>query len=319
MAIIKARCGMQMQNLRRGFGLCGIVFLSLVVLPLSPVRAQLAEDNDALARRLFEEGRRLFQSGDFSASARAFRRAYLLSPRPGLLYNLALAELRAGNDALALEAFEGFLRQAPPDDPHRSEVSERVRVLRSMGVRPASQDEVKAAEVRAAQFIPSGAEPESPPPPPRERTSPQGEAQSPNEGTQEAQAAPSTSTEGTIQNAQANTVERVIGDGSSTPTQGDASIYPWITLGGGVVLLIAGAILLGAGIGDLSFANDPPPGSRWANVKSAHERGHVLTGFGIALGVAGAVGAGAGLLWGMSESHAAPSTQSALLSTIPFE
>ena len=53
-----------------------------------------------------------------------------------MLYNIGQAELRAGHDAQALEAFEGFLRQAPADDERRSEVEERARVLRALGTTP---------------------------------------------------------------------------------------------------------------------------------------------------------------------------------------
>jgi tetratricopeptide (TPR) repeat protein len=112
----------------------------------SRASAQSDAGSDAEARRYFEEGRVAYDAGQFDAAVRGFRRAYLLSPRPGLLYNIGQAELRAGHDALALEALEGFLRQAPPEDGRRGEVEERVRVLRSMGVRPASEAEAQAAQ-----------------------------------------------------------------------------------------------------------------------------------------------------------------------------
>ncbi len=101
---------------------------------------------DTDARAAFEEGRVAYDAGEYDAAVRAFRRAYLLSPRYRLLYNIAQAELRAGHDGLALEAFQGYLRQAPPDDERRGEVEERVRVLQGMGVRAATEEEVREAE-----------------------------------------------------------------------------------------------------------------------------------------------------------------------------
>lgn len=101
---------------------------------------------DTDARAAFEEGRVAYDAGEYDDAVRAFRRAYLLSPRYPLLYNIAQAELRAGHDGLALEAFEGYLRQAPPDDERRGEVEERVRVLQGMGVRAATEEEVREAE-----------------------------------------------------------------------------------------------------------------------------------------------------------------------------
>ncbi len=126
----------------RGF----IVTCALVLVPLA-ARAQPTSAEEE-GRRYFEQGRTAYSAGRFDDAARLFRRAYLLSRRPGLLYNVGQAELRQGHDSLALEAFEGYLRQgADPQD--RAEVEERVRVLRSMGVTPATQSEVEAASREA--------------------------------------------------------------------------------------------------------------------------------------------------------------------------
>lgn len=121
----------------------------------SVVHAQADASSDAEARRHFEEARTAYDAGDFESSVRLFRRAYLLSPRYALLYNIGHAELRSGHDALALEALEGFLRQAPADDARRSEVEERVRVLRSMGVRPASESEAQQAQAAVDDRAPA--------------------------------------------------------------------------------------------------------------------------------------------------------------------
>ncbi len=95
--------------------------------------AQTDSGSDAEARRLFEAGRVAYAADDFEEAVRNFRRAYVFSPRYPLFYNIGQAEFRAGHDAQALEAFEGFLRQASDDDGRRGEVQERVRVLRAMG------------------------------------------------------------------------------------------------------------------------------------------------------------------------------------------
>lgn len=112
--------------------------------------AQVDGGSDAEARRRFDEGRAHFDAGEFADAANAFRRAYVLSPRYALLYNIGQAELRAGRDAEALEAFEGFLRQAPADDARRSEVEERVRVLRAMGIAASTGTVVATAEPEPA-------------------------------------------------------------------------------------------------------------------------------------------------------------------------
>ena len=125
---------------------CAVLVSASGVAWASSASAQSDASSDADARRYFEEGRTAYEAGNFEVAVRGFRRAYLLSPRPALLYNIGQAELRSGHDALALEALEGFLRQAPPEDGRRGEVEERVRVLRSMGVRPASEAEAEAAQ-----------------------------------------------------------------------------------------------------------------------------------------------------------------------------
>ncbi|MBN8613601.1 MAG: hypothetical protein J0L92_23600 [Deltaproteobacteria bacterium] len=94
--------------------------------------AQTDASTDGEARRAYDLGRAAFAEGAFDTAVTHFRRAYLLSARAGLLYNIGQAELRGGHDARALEAFEAYLRQAPADDVHRGEVEERARMLREM-------------------------------------------------------------------------------------------------------------------------------------------------------------------------------------------
>jgi tetratricopeptide (TPR) repeat protein len=117
-----------------------IASLTLTAPIVAAPRAAAQEDvpADADARALFDEGRAAYTAGRFEDAVRAFRRAYVLSPRYQLLYNIGQAELRGGHDDRALQAFEGYLRQAPPDASDRSEVQERVTVLRSMGVTPST-------------------------------------------------------------------------------------------------------------------------------------------------------------------------------------
>lgn len=114
-----------------------VAALILVTVVALPAWAQSELAADAEARAHFDTGRAAYKGGRFEDAAHAFRRAYVLSPRYQLLYNIGQAELRAEHNERALAAFEGFLRQAPEANPHRSEVQERVNVLRGMGVTPA--------------------------------------------------------------------------------------------------------------------------------------------------------------------------------------
>ncbi len=114
------------------------ISLLLVALLTPALALAQASSSDEEARTQFERGRVAYDAGDFEAAVQAFRQAYLLSNRPALLYNIGQSELRLEHHALALEAFEGYLRRAPEDDPRRAEVEERVRVLHTMA--PSTQD-----------------------------------------------------------------------------------------------------------------------------------------------------------------------------------
>ena len=110
--------------------LLGGVFLVFVM--ASSAGAQVSIDDEA--RVLFDEGQSAYESGQFETARARFRRAYVLSGRYQMLFNVGLAELRLENDASALEAFEAYLEHAPEDATNRANVEQRVRVLREMGV-----------------------------------------------------------------------------------------------------------------------------------------------------------------------------------------
>jgi len=111
-----------------------LMLLIPALVSMSAAQAPADTASDAEARALFTQARAAYDGGRFEEATASFRRAYLLSPRFELLYNIGQSELRAGHEARALEAFEAFLRQAPADTPHRSEVDERARMLRSLAL-----------------------------------------------------------------------------------------------------------------------------------------------------------------------------------------
>lgn len=95
-------------------------------------RAQDAvERADAEARSRFEAGRAAMAAGRTEDALVDFRRAYELSHRPALLYNIGVAADRLRRDDEALEAFEAYLASMPASDvTNRAEVEGRITVLR---------------------------------------------------------------------------------------------------------------------------------------------------------------------------------------------
>ncbi len=242
----------------------GLVVGSSLVLSVPGASAQTDASSDADARRFFEEGRTAYEAGDFETAVRGFRRAYLLSPRFALLYNIGQAELRAGHDQLALEALEGFLRQAPADDPRRGEVEERVRVLRSMGVRPASEAEFQQAQQQAG-------------------------------GTGTGTATGTETGTGTGTGAGTGT-----GTGTGTgSTDSGPGIVPWIIAGAGGAVLVVGAVLMGVGAGEASAVTNAPDMSRWVDLQGRASGAQTMWGVGLALLGVGAATAAAGIVWGV--------------------
>lgn len=65
-----------------------------------------AERNPAAAQALFDEAKRLVQSGDFAAACPKFRASYELDPGGGTLLNLADCHARAGRTASAWSLFK---------------------------------------------------------------------------------------------------------------------------------------------------------------------------------------------------------------------
>ena len=80
---------------------------------------------DDEARGLFLAGQAAYGRADFDAALGHFERAYELSGRAELLFNIGLAAQRARRRERALEAFREYLRLVP-DAPNRADVEARI-------------------------------------------------------------------------------------------------------------------------------------------------------------------------------------------------
>jgi len=105
-----------------------IAALVVVATPIAPAEAQDGS-HDAEARNLFEAGRLAMSDGRFEDALDYFQRAYELSERPALLYNVATVAERLGEDQVALDALERYLVEEP-DIGDRRAVERRVELLR---------------------------------------------------------------------------------------------------------------------------------------------------------------------------------------------
>lgn len=77
---------------------------------------------------LFEAARVAYAAGRFEDSLGYFQRAYEMSNRPVLLYNIGSAADKLRRDAVALDAFRRYL-EAMPTAENREEVTSRIQVL----------------------------------------------------------------------------------------------------------------------------------------------------------------------------------------------
>lgn len=101
--------------------------LSLALLSsVAPLRAQ----SDDEARGLYSAGVAAFSAGRYEDALGYFQRAYELSHRAHMLYNIGHAADRARRDEIALDAFERYLAGVA-DIENRAEIEGRIRVLRA--------------------------------------------------------------------------------------------------------------------------------------------------------------------------------------------
>jgi len=89
--------------------------------------ADAATETDALAQRHFETGRAYFDRGRYEQALAEFQRAFELSGRTVLCYNLYLAHERLGNLAEAVDNLERYLADESVDS---STLQERLAALR---------------------------------------------------------------------------------------------------------------------------------------------------------------------------------------------
>jgi tetratricopeptide (TPR) repeat protein len=105
----------------------GVLVGSVLVAPATGEAQDEAYEEEA--RAVFNAGRAAFDDGRFDDALEYFRRAYELSGRGELLYNIGITADRLRRDQEALAALEQYLRDVP-NGAQRRDAEARVEVLR---------------------------------------------------------------------------------------------------------------------------------------------------------------------------------------------
>ncbi len=101
----------------------------IALLTLLLTQPVLAQDSDARARELYENGAILYEEGRYEDAIAAWEEAYDLSQRPALLYNIANAYERIGDYEAALDALGLYRAYAPAAE--RESLDRRLRSIES--------------------------------------------------------------------------------------------------------------------------------------------------------------------------------------------
>lgn len=113
------------------------------------------------ARHAFDVGSRAFERGDYETAADEFRAAYALSHHPDVLYNVYLAEERAGHQVEAADALAAHLEAADLSDEQRRLLTQRLERIRARIAAHETSEATSAGE--SLRDVPTG---EPPPPAP---------------------------------------------------------------------------------------------------------------------------------------------------------
>ena len=123
-----------------------------------------ATEEDREARRQFEAGADAFEEGLYESALACFLKAYDLSPRPVLLFNIAKTEDKLERKREARDHYKRFLA-AVPDAANRVQVERRIEELNTEIARepppavPTAQETARASEPEPAQTAALPAEP----------------------------------------------------------------------------------------------------------------------------------------------------------------
>lgn len=134
---------------RRAAWWAGLVFVGSLIVTGALASTASAQGSDEEARALYSAGEIAYNEGRFQSALDYFQRAYELSSRPALLYNIGSAAERVRQDDVALAAFERYLAEMP-EAPNRPAVEARIQILRTAIAEREAREAREAATAQSA-------------------------------------------------------------------------------------------------------------------------------------------------------------------------
>ncbi|MFO0608502.1 MAG: hypothetical protein U0324_35380 [Polyangiales bacterium] len=116
----------------RPLHLTALVALALAAPTVANAQPAPVEADTAQARAHFDRGVLLFDRGDTEGALVEFQRAWELSRRPGVLFNVAAAAQALRRYGEAAAALRRFLAEAPGDHPQRPAAARALRELEQL-------------------------------------------------------------------------------------------------------------------------------------------------------------------------------------------
>lgn len=122
--------------------------------PAEPASPTVSDANRERAVSLFNNGRMLFDEGNYTAAVAAWEKAYELTEEPDLLFNIASAYERAGDYDKALDALNLYRALGDIKDPET--LQRRMRNLEAQRNRTVTDAPTPSPEGPVAPEAPSG-------------------------------------------------------------------------------------------------------------------------------------------------------------------
>jgi tetratricopeptide (TPR) repeat protein len=133
------------------------VVSAFTMIAMAGVRPAVAQAPAADVEALYTEGVRQYNVGEYDAAIDAFKRAYLISNAPSLLYNIAQAYRKKGPPGCepALEFYRSYLRERPAA-PDRASIEVTMDELDPCPAAPTVVPAVVAAPPTVVRDEPTG-------------------------------------------------------------------------------------------------------------------------------------------------------------------